>query len=193
MGRLLKPLLFPIVLCACGIFMLLYWWTSPQGLEAYWDIFSYTLSITTVFIVFYARFLWSICPWERTPRLAKHYNATIKYCYKGMSERKSASVSIKQTLLSVSVRILTNQIESNTTCSNLVSENGRLVLYYTYETEPNGVGNDDNPKARGTCRIPIEARGWFRPKATMALKGTYWTTRRTTGDIFLEEREGESF
>ena len=186
-----KKLLYPFLLLSFVVFLTLNW-VLPKEIGGWLSCIGYTSVVMTVIGLVYNSFLWRFNPWERTPRLAKRYDATIKYCYKGNLGEKVATVSIEQTLLSVSVEIETDKIKSRTVCSSLVSENEQFILYYTYDTEPRGVGNDDNPKARGTCRIPIEPRNLIFVKAQETLKGTYWTTRKTTGDIVLEENKEKS-
>lgn len=182
-----KKLIFPFLLLSFVVFTILNW-LLPEGYGGWLKCITYTSVVMNVVCVFYADVVWRFNPWERVPRFAKEYDATIKYCDRGIEKEKPATISIEQTLLKVSVEVHTNQIKSQTICSNLVVENGKDVLYYTYLTDPNAVGNDNNPPATGTCRIPIEIRGKFFSKTPKILKGKYWTTLKTKGDIILKEK-----
>jgi hypothetical protein len=125
----------------------------------------------------YEKFLWRYNPLEKIPRLNKKYNGKIIYDYNGSHNEKEISIFINQTLLSIRITIKTNEITSNTISSNLLFENGEYVLYYNYITDPKSQYIQQNPIQRGTCRLIIDSE--------VELRGTYWTTQKTIGDIVL--------
>ena len=132
------------------------------------------VSLTTILMLLYCRFLWKYNPLEKTPKLMGTYRGTIEYCFNGAAENKNTTVIIKQTLLSIKISINTNEIISNTIIGNLVKENDENVLYYTYITNPKSKYSKENPIQYGTCRLLINRENY--------LYGTYWTSRQTIGD-----------
>lgn len=151
-----------------------------------WDFHSFydflgaageVISVTVIIMGLYCGSLWRYNPLERIPKLMGQYNGTIEYNFSGTMERKDTSVKIKQTLLSIRVQITTNEITSNTIVGNLVEENGEFILYYTYITNPKSKYSKANPIQYGTCRFSTNKKN--------KLIGTYWTSRKTIGDIEL--------
>lgn len=137
------------------------------------------ISITVIIMGLYSGFLWRYNPLEKTPKLMGEYNGVIEYNFSGTLEQKDTLVTIKQTLLSTKVQITTNEITSNTIVGNLVEENDEYILYYTYITNPKSKYSKENPIQYGTCRLSTNIKD--------KLIGTYWTSRKTIGDIELEK------
>ena len=107
------------------------------------------------------------------------YCGNIEYKFNGAYETKESVVEVKQTLLSTAVKITTDEITSNTIVSSLIQENGDYVLYYTYITNPKSKFSEENPIQYGTCRLTVDN--------DTELCGTYWTSRKTVGDIHLKK------
>lgn len=135
------------------------------------------ISATLILMGFYCGFLWKYNPLEKVPNLAGKYSGIIEYNFEGSDGQKETNVEIKQTLLTISVRMTTNEITSRTITGNLIEENDEYVLYYTYITNPKGKHSEKNPMQYGTCRLQLDDKG--------NLIGTYWTSRKTIGDITL--------
>src|SRR5690606_41933959 len=91
---------------------------------------------------------------------------------------KNIEVYVSQSLFRINIQLVTDEIASSTITSNIVQENGNYVLYYTYITNPKSKFSDENPIQYGTSRFIID-----EPKR---LNGSYWTSRKTIGDIYLE-------
>ena len=147
----------------------------------------------------YNKLLWRFCPWERVPRFYNSYKGKLKFFYNGPGE-KDIEIQVEQTLFSVCIKLTTNEITSNSKTSAIVEENNCWMLYYTYVTNPKASYADNNPIQRGTACLIIERpkpekknlitfifNNCFRVKQ---LAGTYWTSRKTTGDLeFWREEE----
>jgi len=167
-----------ISLCiAIGLFILLYAITKPTELYDIINCACKAISITVIFMGLYERFLWKFNFLDKTPRINGIYSGTIEYEYGGKFEMKKASIIIEQSLLSVRVKITTNEITSSTIIGNFVVENGENILYYTYITNPKSKYSRDNPVKYGTCRLVISNKN--------ELRGNYWTTSQTIGDMIL--------
>lgn len=139
--------------------------------------FSKGIAVGAVAAVAYERFLWKVNPLEKRPRLLGRYDCVLEYSHDKGEGRKETTAIVKQTLLTTSVSFCTDEITSNTKASELVDENGRYVLYYTYLTTPQMKYSRKNPIQYGTCRLEVMDGG--------NLRGTYWTSSSTTGDITL--------
>lgn len=137
------------------------------------------ITVTGIIMGLYSRVLWKYNPLEDVPKLMGEYKGIIEYCYDGVTSQKETSVSIKQTLFAIKLTNTTNEITSNTITGELVYENGEYILYYTYITNPRSKYSKNNPIQYGTCRFITSNKN--------KLVGTYWTSRKTIGDIELQK------
>lgn len=147
-----------------------------------YDVLGYAseaVFITSIFLGIYERILWRFIPVGSPPKIFGEYEGKIEYKYNGIESTKDAKIIIRQSLLTVNVKIVTNEVESSTIISDLVKENGDYILYYTYITSPKSKYSQNNPVQYGTCRLLINTDSEFR--------GTYWTNRKTIGDIYLRK------
>ena len=152
--------------------------SMPEGV---YDIFSHAgeaITIALFSVWFYECFLWKYIPFEKTPRIAGQYDVTLEYMHEDKKKSKKATAVIKQTLSTVRVIMKTDKITSSTIVSSLLEENGENILYYTYITQPKSGNSQENPIQQGTCRLLITDNE--------GLCGTYWTSRKTIGDITLK-------
>lgn len=161
------------------VFIVMYLLSKPKSLYDYFSCIGEAVSIALILMGLYERWLWWFNPLEKIPKIRGTYSGYIEYSYNGTFDKKVARIGIKQSLLSTSVKIITDEITSNTIASNIVYENGEYVLYYTYITNPKSRYSDNNPIQYGTCRISSNCNS--------ELRGTYWTTRKTIGDICLKK------
>ena len=151
--------------------------------EIWYDYFgaaSEAIAITAILFIIYDKWLWQFNPLDPTPKIKGDYTGKIIYNFNGQNKRKNLKVHISQTSLKVSVKITTNEITSNTITSDLIEENDEYVLYYTYITNPSSQYSEQNPIQHGTCRL-------IQPEKNK-LKGQYWTSRKTIGDIELTKQ-----
>lgn len=163
---------------AIVLFILRYLITKPTELYDIFGCVGEAIGISVILVGFYERFLWKHNPFEKTPRIAGVYAGVLEYEYHGASGKKDASIKIQQTLLTVNLRITTDEITSNTVVSSLIKENEESILYYTYVTNPKSKYSKDNPIKYGTCRLIIDNKN--------ELHGIYWTSGKTNGDITLK-------
>lgn len=136
-----------------------------------------SITISVIIMGLYEKWLWRYNPLEKIPKMDKMYNGKIEYNYDGIYSEKETTISIKQSLLTTSVKITTNEVCSNSISSNLVLENSEYILYYTYITNPKSKYSKENPIQYGTCRLMLDDKN--------NLRGNYWTSRQTIGDIYL--------
>jgi len=148
-------------------------------IESGYDIISSVgeaIGTAGIIMLLYERFIWRINPLEKTPVISGSYDGEIEYQYNG-GGRKRVRAKIKQSLLSVSVLMYTDEISSRSISSVIFNNGSECVLIYSYLTHPKSSVSKRNPIAYGTCRMSIEEKG--------VLKGTYWTSLSTIGDITL--------
>ena len=169
---------------AVAVIVIRYLIVAPQSLYDYFGAAGEAVAITTVIMTLYNTVLWRFNPFEKAPRLMGKYEGIIEYNYMGEDKNKETEVTIRQTALSIRIGISTDQITSNSITSDLVEENGEYALYYTYITNPKSKYSDDNPVQYGTCRVIQLSK--------TRLQGTYWTSRKTIGDIELDLKENQS-
>ncbi len=159
------------------IFLLLNFFEEPSTYSDYIGIFGQAATISSIFVLFYNRILWSINPLEKTPRIKGQFYGTLIYEYNGTPGEKNVTVFISQTLLSTKIKFSTNETSSVSVTSKILCENGDYFLYYTYITQPQSKARDYNPAQYGACRLEITSSD--------KLTGFYWTSSRTRGDFSL--------
>lgn len=162
------------------IFFIIRYIIGPESPYDYYSCIGEAISITILLMGIYERWLWWYNPFESIPKIRGSYTGLIEYCYKGTRDEKEATIRINQSLLTTNVKIITDEITSNSIVSNMVNENGEYILYYTYITNPKMKYSNDNPIQYGTCRVVRESE--------TELRGTYWTTSNTMGDVFLKKQ-----
>lgn len=144
------------------------------------DIISYTITISTFLTIGFERFMWK---WKLFRIFNKQldisgvYEAIIRYTH-GKGGVKKVDVKIKQTFLTVNIELKSDEITSNSITAEIINENGKNILYYTYITNPKAEYEENNPINRGTTRLIVE-------ETEMA--GKYWTGVKTTGDLTLKK------
>ncbi len=170
--KLIKPIILAamLILALCGIVL------KPATLKDKFSCVGYAISGVTILFVLYERILWRFIPWNRPPLLKKKYGGTISYTYKNQPSTKSIAVTVKQSWLSVSIKTKTDINSSSSITGTIVSEFGEDVLYYNYVTTPSAVTQGKNPIQHGTCRMMLEGDN-------TVVKGKYWTSSKTIGDI----------
>ena len=166
------PLYFTLVL-----FVVMNIVRKPPTLKDVFGCATTSITIAIVIMTVYEKWFWRFNPFTKTPKLQKQYDGKIEYLFEGTQREKSIMIHVNQTLLDTRIKIVTDEITSNLIASRIVYENQEYVLYYTYITNPKNKCSEKNPIQYGTCRIMLD---------NMAeLQGTYWTSRKTIGDIYL--------
>lgn len=139
------------------------------------------VSVTLLFGWLYRKYIWrfKFVKWESMPRLYKRYSGVLKSSYDDIE--RPISLEIKQTLLSVEVRFISDESRSDSVNATIKEINGQNTLLYTYLNEPMSAHRDHSPIHYGTAKLSILSE--------RELKGTYYTDRKTTGDMLLSALE----
>jgi len=94
--------------------------------------------------------------------------------------RRNADLEIKQTLLSISVKMKTIESRSNTIAGKIADVLGEKQIIYTYLNNPLEKVREHSEIHYGTAVLVIKENG--------ELSGRYFTDRKTTGDLsFVKE------
>lgn len=166
------------VWCAVVLFSvrcILSWESVLHGVSAY-DLFGYAgeaIGIAVLLAGIYEKFLWRINPFESTPKLSKRYTGTFKSSY-DLAVR-SASLEIRQTLLSVHVTLISDESKSKSLSASIDEILGEIQLTCCYLNTPKSEFRDRSEIHYGTATLSIS-----NPKE---IDGQYYTDRKTTGDM----------
>ena len=180
MSEKIKKLITPMIVTAVVIFVFLCLILKPEVPENYASYVSYTASAITVLFVLYERILWRCIPWNRPPVLKKKYDGTLYYIENNEKKTKSIEIIVRQSWLAVSIKTNTDINSSWSITGSIVQEYGENVLYYNYITNPDALTQESNPIQHGSCRMVLNGKNTY-------LKGKYWTSSKTVGDIEWKE------
>lgn len=175
-----SDLIKPLVTVGCIVFLICLFIEKPSTWDDCSSYISYAVSTTTILFVVYERWLWRFIPWKRPPVLKRHYDGIISYTEKYEAKTKQIDIQVKQSLFSIKVETHTDINASYTTTASIEMEYDSYFLYYTYITNPDANLQKSNPIQHGTCRMALQ-------KETQIVKGKYWTSSQTTGDIEWKE------
>ena len=131
------------------------------------------ISTTTILAGIYERFLWRYNPFENTPKLAKKYIGIIKSSYDNLEY--SASLEIKQTLLTVRVTLITDESRSVSLSSSIDKILGDTQLTYCYLNTPKTEFRHRSEIHYGTAMLLLNTPS--------RIDGQYYTDRQTRGDM----------
>ena len=176
MNDRIKKLIKPMIYVAMVIFVICCIIKKPQELRDYTSYLGYVIFGTLIIFILYEKFFWKFIPWNRPPILHKKYSGKLIYTYKDNSNTKPIDIYVKQSWLSVEISTKTDINSSFTVSGAIVKEHGNDVLYYTYITEPSAICQKNNPIQYGTCRMVLNNKN-------DNLKGKYWTSSQTVGDL----------
>lgn len=133
------------------------------------------IGITVIFTALYEKVLWRFNPFEDTPKLAAHYHGILRSSYDNIE--RSATLNIKQTLLSVHVILLTEESKSTSLSTSIDIFFGEPRLTYCYLNVPTSKHREHSEMHFGTATLFIS-----NPRK---IEGQYYTDRKTVGDMIF--------
>lgn len=139
----------------------------------FWDNLDLTITITLIISVLYSQIFWKYNPLEKTPKIYGEYEAKFISTYD--KSARIMNIEIKQDLLSTRIYMTTKESQSESITSSLKKKQDSWQLIYSYENVPNSIEREHSEIHFGTCMLNIinnKIKG-----------GTYYTDRKTTGDI----------
>ena len=134
------------------------------------------ITITTLLAVLYERFFWAFDKSSKVPVVKGKYHGSITSDWDG--KKRTATLEIKQTLLKVSVIMKTDESSSGSVSASIDDVNGEKWLIYCYMNKPMASVRNRSEIHYGTAMLNCGCPG--------KLLGSYFTDRKTTGDISFE-------
>lgn len=134
------------------------------------------ISITTVIAALYERFLWTFDKSANVPVIKGKYEGSIVSSWDG--KKREAKLEIKQTLLKLSITMKTDESISGSITASIDEIHGEKQLTYCYLNKPMASVRNRSEIHYGTAMLNCDSRG--------KLIGTYFTDRKTTGDMLFE-------
>lgn len=175
-----KELLNICVWCAILLFAIrcIISWQNLISNATLYELFGYAseaISISVLFTCLYEKVLWRINPFEKTPKLSNHYTGILKSNYDNLE--RSASLIVKQTLLSVHVTLITGESKSKSFMASIDDVLGETQLTYCYINTPKAEYRHRSEIHYGTAILSVVD--------TKTLEGQYYTDRSTKGDMLF--------
>lgn len=150
----------------------------------FYDLYGYSgesIAFSSLLMFFYERKLWRYNPFENTPKLKEKYIGIIKSTFDGIE--REAVLEVKQTLLSVSVILISNESKSKSVNVTINEVEGEWQLMYCYLNIPQAGVRQRSDIHYGSVVICLEN--------SEELKGQYYTDRKTTGDMEFKPTQKE--
>ena len=133
------------------------------------------------------RWLWRLPPIVKLLRTGPVLRGTWKGELVSTYDKKHRPIylAIRQTFTEIEVRMLTEESTSETSSSQLLRRpEGLAILEYAYSNIPRATVRDRSEVHFGAARL--ECTGQLPTR----IAGTYWTDRRTTGEMTLSQHAG---
>lgn len=149
-----------------------------------WSDLSSSVSITAIIAFAFERRFWKLPIFQGWlvpfPSLAGNWKGTINYKWNNVDNNKDINLTIRQTFLRIQIIVETDESISRSICGSFDIERmrGRQYLIYSYLNEPKAMVRDRSQIHYGTAMLEFNDRG-------DSLKGSYWTDRKSVGDIIL--------
>lgn len=139
------------------------------------------IGISALILLIYEKFLWKYIPYSPIPNISGEYAGAINSDYDGKT--RNIYLSIKQTRLSIEIFVRTDESVSRTVTGTIENIYGKDELVYTYMNEPNALHRSHSNIHYGTAIFILEGKD--------LLLGSYFTDRKTTGEIELKKCKKE--
>jgi hypothetical protein len=180
-----------MVIYLIGFFVL----DAPAG-RVLLQLNGFVVSVVSLFLFAFDRFLWKL-PYVglliKRPVLHGTWKGTFEsdYVYPAVPKRQGpteAYLVVRQTYSSIHARFITGRSDSESmACELRKKSDGRYEIYAIYENRPPLLAQGESPVHRGG--LILEVLG----NPTHALRGSYWTDRKTQGDLKLDEHSKEVY
>ncbi len=140
------------------------------------------VSVATLFLLVYNKFLWRVLNFWKIPVLAKEYKGTFVSSVDG--KERDAELFVKQTFLSIKIKMRTSESWSISICENLHIQNGVNILTYTYINRPELRLYERSKIHCGTVSFDCDHQNY--------LQGDYYTDRKTSGSMTFVAKKREN-
>jgi hypothetical protein len=114
------------------------------------------------------------------PNFQGTWKGKLSYEYAGEKKEKNVYLVIKQPDgYFINIWLLTDERISSSVFADIVPYKGGKRIYYSYETEDSSQNKEKNPLHSGFCYFTV---------GNNSLKGIYYTSRKTTGELLFEKK-----
>lgn len=165
---------------------------SGGKVQAEWlKFYSVAVLVASGLVLIWDRWMWRLRPVQRFGRVPPAVRATWKGTLTSLwvdpatgtpPPSKTVYLVVRQTATSVSVVMLSDEGQSSSTHGRVSRSNGSPYLDYLYVSDPDLSTAHRNPMHRGAASLMISGAPAKR------LRGPYWTSRRSIGELELNER-----
>lgn len=142
------------------------------------------ISINLVLLAIFIKWLWRLNIFRgwlvKIPNLNGEWSGKINTTYDGKKEIH-INVLINQTFLNTNICMSSDEMESNSFSTSFFEDNGQKKLCYSYISCPKANYREDSPIHMGTTILTFDSL------TPTVLKGEYWTSRKTVGEIELSK------
>ncbi len=142
---------------------------------------SWSISTVSFIVLFFIQFAWKwriFCGWlVPFPNLNGCWKGNLESSYEGVPQKIPVEIFIKQTFLHIQIKLSTGESKSNSITASFNIDTDREIkqLCYSYQNNPKCKLQESSPIHYGTVIFDIESND--------EMKGPYWTSRKTVGDI----------
>lgn len=173
-------ILIGIVIITC-IFKFLITERDEMNIAFAIDCFSTSVTICTLVSILFCSYLWKLKFFKswfvQIPNLNGTWKGTLISTWEG-SNPIDITLEIKQSLFKISCVMITSESKSESiSCDYIIDEdNQKNKLTYIYINKPKSIHRDRSAIHYGSVILEIDKN---------TLNGSYWTDRKTIGDIEL--------
>lgn len=150
---------------------------SSVSLYSIYGFAGEAIGISALILLAYEKILWKYIPFSKVPNISGEYAGTIKSDYD--DKIRNISLSIKQTRLSIEIFVKTDESVSRTVTGTIENIYDKNELIYTYLNEPKAQHRSHSNIHYGTAIFILDSKD--------QLSGSYFTDRKTTGEIELRK------
>jgi hypothetical protein len=147
-------------------------WAKPLGLVA---------SAVIFIVAGFDRWAWRwpiLRKLTKRPILVGTWRVELRTSYKGRRDEViEAFLVVRQTYSTICVDMLFDRSQSTSMSGDLVTEDGKCVLYYVFRSDKNTLERKGNPPSRGAAELTVDRH------ATLRLEGDYWMEHGTHGRV----------
>ncbi len=158
------------------------------------DAITQAVSITVALRYVYVKWVWKWNPFfeklHSVPCIEGHWSGTFQTTWQPTDGTISPKSSIDVKIVQPDMFTIKITQQSGESCSYSFAESfehevdGSIFLNFSYRNEPKATVRDRSQISYGTSRYKLE-----RSKDKIMLTGSYYTDRKTTGDVGIEKND----
>ena len=156
--------------------------TNPS-LYAFFGYAGEAVGLAAIVMILYEKWLWRYDPLSGVPCIKGYYEGSFTSTYDLV--KREASLTVTQSFLSVGLTMSTNESHSRSIAASIDNASGVNRLVFSYQNDPMAEVRDRSQIHYGSAMLTLDEKD--------CLKGTYFTDRKTTGDLYLQKSPDREF